>query len=66
MSSLVPSASGSSNTWIKIGIIGLVAAVLICIVVACIAFVVVPAFLGLSVGNVFSNIVTGLPPTPTP
>jgi len=59
-------ASGSNNRWITIGIIGFVVAVVICISVACITFVVVPLVLGPSVGNVFSNIVTSLPPTPTP
>ena len=66
MSGPVPPASGSNNTWIKVGIIGFVVAVVICIAVACITFVVVPAILGPSVGNVLSNIVTSLPPTPTP
>jgi len=59
-------ASGSNNRWITIGLIGFVVAVVICISVACITFVVVPLILGPSVGNVFSNIVTSLPPTPTP
>jgi hypothetical protein len=38
----------------------------LCIIAACILLVLVPAILGPSVGNVFSSIVTSLPPTPTP
>jgi len=64
MSAQPQPAPGSNNKWLKIGLIGLVVAVVICIVVACVAFVVVPALLGPSVGNVFSSIVTGVPPTP--
>jgi flagellar basal body-associated protein FliL len=59
-------ASSSNNRWIKIVIIVLVVVVVLCAVVACVAFVLVPLLLGPSVGNVFSSIVTSLPPTPTP
>lgn len=66
MSAFPQPAPRSSNTWLKIGLIGFVVAIVICVVVACVAFVIVPIVLGPAVGNVFSGIVTSLPPTPTP
>ena len=64
--SMAQPASGSNNRGIRIVIIILVVLVVLCAAVACIIFVVVPAVLGPSVGNVFSNFLTSLPPTPTP
>ncbi len=58
-------ASPRRSPWVIVGII-LAVLVVLCILGACIVFVIVPAILGPAVGNVFSNIVTSLPPTPTP
>lgn len=58
-------ASPSRSPWVIVGIIALVLVVL-CILVACVFFIIVPALLGPAVGNVFSSVVTSLPPTLTP
>jgi hypothetical protein len=58
-------AAQPRSPWVTVGIIVAVLVVL-CIIGSCIVFVVVPAILGPSIGGVFSNIITSLPPTPTP
>lgn len=57
-----PSASPSRNIWVTVAI---VAAVLVaaCILIP-ICTIVVLALLGPAIGNVYSNILTSIPPTP--
>ncbi len=58
-------AAQPRSPWVTVAIIAGVVIVL-CALASCAVFLIVPAIMGSAVGNVLSNIVTSLPPTPTP